>query len=1084
MRIVTIVTAVCLILFALKPLEAAEHIVTNGADAGTGTLRNILEQAADGDTIRYAPSVSGTTLAAPVEITGKNEGIIGNETPTTFFTAPNGVVFHQLGGVFYGVDGGGNGLNLKNLVIENIANSTDGIFHGAGIIGLHSDGNHDVDMGTIDKVRFTGNVVTVNNVAPGKDGLFGAGIIGVMSEEGRASLGNVNDVDFQYNRLTLTDDTHDERGRVWGAGLIGAASFDEVATVGNVNGRFQENSVHLATYLNGGGLIGVFSANNHSYLGNVRGDFIDNTVYSADNNSGGGIIGAWSGFSDVTSVFVGDVEGTFRGNRVTGEASYLRGGGIVGLRTYKGTASLGTVRGDFIDNAIVVGSHLSGGGIVGLYTGNTLPLQYGGNRDLDQSVTFAGIDGSRFLGNRVTVGGAGLDSVYALGGVVGVSGLDAEMLVADTIFQDNVLSVEAKTVHGLSGGAVYVGTDRLSNNNGTHVLTLAASAGRATAFRDNIVSVTENGNVAVRFNSITFGREWDGEAGKMLDSKGDGVLNIRPLAAGRVVLYDPIAVDMNNGKRFDMYIDGTGGRFLWGGRNVTDAAGGASIVFRNESATTLFGDYTLTTNRLAAGETNPLIVSVDSGATITFDPTREAETAMFDFTNASNAGENGAFNVDPGATLGVDTERRLLSIQAEYLVADGAGTNDVAVGAANFVAGNAVVEFHVRDGNQLWVAVDYDSPYETSIRSNANTWSAREALSELVSIRDVNGDDCVSDTRFSAITENLLAVTPEYAMSRMVAARRSVVSFSDMATNQYFRHDNSPSMSCAPCVSVRGKNSNYRLWGGYVGNFERMDGHGRRLGYDNDMHGILVGADRAVGRSLRLGMYGGFMNETMRMRDIDSGVDSDGYQVGWLLRKNFQNGISAVGDVGYAHFENDGYRTLSPYRVSGEFDQDLLSTGLGFEYEVVRGKNRITPFFRMRYVYAGQAGLAENGSSATETTLDAFDGNGFTTNLGAEFSRRMIHRGYEFVPRISLGWVHEYGDVGFESVAAYGSVPAKNFVMRSVEDDRDRFECALDGRFSFATKNGRLWNVIAAYGLTASQYVASHTVGAGVGLRF
>ena len=138
----------------------------------------------------------------------------------------------------------------------------------------------------------------------------------------------------------------------------------------------------------------------------------------------------------------------------------------------------------------------------------------------------------------------------------------------------------------------------------------------------------------------------------------------------------------------------------------------------------------------------------------------------------------------------------------------------------------------------------------------------------------------------------------------------------------------------------------------------------------------------------------------------------------------------------------------------------------------------------MRYVYGSQQGFEENGESVTATRLGGFDSNGLTTNLGMEFSRSIVRRGYEFVPRVSLGWAHEYGDIGFTSVGTYGFNPTTPFVMRSAEDDQNRFELGLDGRFNFATTNGCRWSVVAAYGLATSEHTTSHAISVGAELRF
>lgn len=185
MKVSSIFVALFLFFSTFQTINAAELRVTSGDTAGPGTLRDIIEvQANDGDTIRYDLTVDGTSLEGVIKITKENLRIIGNESPeTTFITKPNGVFFDNSGGLLFGIDGGGNGLRLENLVFENLSNHIPLVFHGAGIVGLHSDGNIDISLGPIENVSFADNTVAVSN------GLIGAGIIGTMSKTGLSEDG-------------------------------------------------------------------------------------------------------------------------------------------------------------------------------------------------------------------------------------------------------------------------------------------------------------------------------------------------------------------------------------------------------------------------------------------------------------------------------------------------------------------------------------------------------------------------------------------------------------------------------------------------------------------------------------------------------------------------------------------------------------------------------------------------------------------------------------------------------------------------------------------------------------------------------
>lgn len=171
---------------------------------------------------------------------------------------------------------------------------------------------------------------------------------------------------------------------------------------------------------------------------------------------------------------------------------------------------------------------------------------------------------------------------------------------------------------------------------------------------------------------------------------------------------------------------------------------------------------------------------------------------------------------------------------------------------------------------------------------------------------------------------------------------------------------------------------------------------------------------------------------------------------------------------------------LGPYGAMASFDQDFLAAGLGLEYEIVRNQNRIVPFARLRYIYGKQTGLTESGNSGTETTLDALEGSGFASSLGTEFSRRIVRQGMSWVPRVSVAWVHEFGDVDFATGSVYNFGATNRFRLGSAKDDRDRFRLGTDLRADLDKR----WSLVLGYTLDVSSHTTLHGVAAGAEYRF
>ncbi len=877
----------------------------------------------------------------------------------------------------------------------------------------------------------------------------------------------------------------------------------------------------------------VFNGNSVDSMGGSASSQSTFAKVDAQAQADGGALFVENGGRISRSVFAGNSVAAYGGAVDAASNGYYNYGDAM---AYGGAVSsndrLAVNASQFVNNNVTA----AGGSVVAGDKAYTMGYAAGGAVAL---INGGEINNSGFRGNSVQAQGgmnaasngwANADA-YAFGGAVyhesGYLALVDSELVSNSVeatASGNVVQNSEGAYNGIGwseakGGAIFVNTS--SNSGG--ILDLVATAGERVLISGNTANGTASG--------IHFGRgdDLNHQTGYFNGSKW-GSLWLTTQENSEILMLDPVTAEMYSNNpdssvaNFAMIFDGSnGGNTVWGGKNVLDVYGktnegdnGSAFVIITDNRVRLTRDFTLTTTKnidyrtgsatdaytmasQTAPETNKndLKVGIDS-TDLTFDLMRATDTAMFDFSNSTVTGDR--FLVD-NSTLGVArADRQLFNVRQSYLVADNiseADLNDAVRTDADptlgfdkefGVTGFTQVFSGTDDDNQLWVNVDIRSPYDELMRRSANTWSGREVINEIVNARGLDYEYLLDDDTFGWLLDNVENLTPEYAASRMLAARRSVAMLSDLAAYTYFRDYGRRNPSCDPCAPIGcGKKSKYRLWGGYVGQFDRMDSHDGYHGYDNDSHGLIVGGDRKIGNSAWIGIYGGYLNERMRYRGIDSGVDSDGYQLGILAKKTFQKRFSVIGDIAYAHFGNDGYRNLWPVRYSGGFGQDFLSTGLGFEYDIYRGKNRFTPFLRMRYIYGSQGSLNESGDvlDVLNTHVDGLDGNGFTTTLGAEFSRRFVRRGYDFIPRVSLGWAHEYGDVCFDTLASsvFG-VPGSGYILRSVGDDRDRFELGLDGRFNFLNKKGREWSVIAAYGLGASEHTNSHMVSVGAEVRF
>lgn len=219
-----------------------------------GTLRTVVAQASDGETVDFATRINPVLGSTSINIAATNLSISGNiqlnGIPETSITRPasSGTPLFDFS------DGVGNGLSLANLAFSDIKVTRDTVpAYGGGLIGGRSTlAGMDSLLGSLHNIHIRDSDVAFGN------SLDGGGLIGVYATTGAARIGDVTNINLSSNRISLADGSSAEAGRFWGAGLIGTFSESGSASIGNVSGMFVDNSVHTATYINGAGLVGSF----------------------------------------------------------------------------------------------------------------------------------------------------------------------------------------------------------------------------------------------------------------------------------------------------------------------------------------------------------------------------------------------------------------------------------------------------------------------------------------------------------------------------------------------------------------------------------------------------------------------------------------------------------------------------------------------------------------------------------------------------------------------------------------------------------------------------------------------------------
>ena len=259
-------------LLSVLPSEAATTVVTNAADAGTGTLRQLIANAASGDTITFATNLSGATI-----LLTSGELLLSNSLTIDASALPGGVRI--------------NGHRTSR--IFNVANSTTNVLtaltltNGAGLGGV-GGGIYNSGTLTVNQCTLTGNYATNSSTDAGGGVYNSAGTVTVnqCSLTGNHAAFRGGGI-YNYmigtvtvNQCTFTGNSADNGGNDGGGGgICNEMSGTLTLNQSTLTGNHADN----ALFAGGGGVLndGIMMVNQCT--------FTTNHANSASNGGGGGI---------------------------------------------------------------------------------------------------------------------------------------------------------------------------------------------------------------------------------------------------------------------------------------------------------------------------------------------------------------------------------------------------------------------------------------------------------------------------------------------------------------------------------------------------------------------------------------------------------------------------------------------------------------------------------------------------------------------------------------------------------------------------------------------------------------------------
>lgn len=330
--------------------------------------------------------------------------------------------------------------------------------------------------------------------------------------------------------------------------------------------------------------------------------------------------------------------------------------------------------------------------------------------------------------------------------------------------------------------------------------------------------------------------------------------------------------------------------------------------------------------------------------------------------------------------------------------------------------------------------IDSDTSGSSSPINNATTHNAASTLGGLY--------------KYTGTDANLLAVfNPAAALDTADSANRAGAQLSPAAmasstsqavdtSSQAIMHVLASHMDTLRLARGRttgiptgGNTNDVGLWGQVFGGHASQGLRDDISGYRANYRGLLIGADRSINDSLRVGALlnatktsiDGEGDNTGSSADVNSyGATAYGTYTGdpWYVnvmagaarqQYNTTRAISYTGFSGTADGNFNGSQYLAAARAGYPFDLDAWLPG-----------TTLTPIVGLRYSTLRQNGYTETGGAAA-LSVTPVTYNSLKSELGVKLERDIDTSYGMLLPSVQLGWRHEYKDSATQVGASFAA---------------------------------------------------------------
>ncbi|MDR2892702.1 MAG: autotransporter domain-containing protein [Deltaproteobacteria bacterium] len=755
-----------------------------------------------------------------------------------------------------------------------------------------------------------------------------------------------------------------------------------------------------------------------SIAGVLRGD-INNSSFSSNSatNGNGGAIqadsitsaingGGFSGNSAASgsggAIYTSTISGNINGTNFSGNSAGGDGGAIQA-----------TTISNNIDGAAFSGNTAGGdGGAIhaASMTGSISNSTFSGNRAAKGGGAIYGapahIDSGSFFGNRAAQGGA----IYGAGGN---SQIRDSGFITNSAEQDGGALYFAQgsalefhnaqfdgNIAGGQGGAIYFNTSAGSAYN----ITFSADADKSTSFMNNSQA---SGN-----NSFHVGGTG---AGAMFNASITG--------EGTIGFYDPFTVNLDAGG-FNLTHTAPKALLILSGINDINTDGGSTSFNFTEGEARLIAnpvsneDFTL---RIRGNTDSRIVVGKNYTLTIMGMDERNNTTPLFDLTQTNG---DKTFIVENGATL--DISRILKPLPNDrYLLVSGLDPSSTQIGTITLLHpdGSTMIPKLENNNTELWL-----DQIKVSDAFNPRVAPPNLIASEACTtwwLNHTNNGLALTPYQVLALRDDLASGPPEAAV--------------DMALVGIDIHDAAVRAATAG-FQERGAESlrqgQFRFWSNYVGAIQHTRDKQKYSGYNVSTNGVLFGMAWEPAPEFAFGGYIGYSESDTDFRSLSADANTQTTHAGFQSSYKSAWGLRVSSNSSFSHNSVDMQRNPGGLgRDRGNFDQNILSSGLEFAYDIQLAENtRLVPAASVTATWLWQDSFTEEGKIMA-ARMDKVRGSSVSSNIGATLEHDFMFESSVITPGLGLSWRHQY--TGRKREAGYAFVDNGNADYRCAVQSRE-----------------------------------------------